>query len=154
MENAWRLEATNQVNREEARANALATRIERLEGDLGLNTPGTDIITTVDTSGILRFSNGRLSNVEIPGGTLTQTDYLLTIPDPGGDADPPGSYQFTAAGAIIPETHMVFLCGFRLAESTSATIRDYTISGNTITLSRTSRDLIGLDLILTVHTIT
>lgn len=137
-------------------------------------------IETVDESGILRLQNRTLSNVQpvtsiqigstgarqtgdivlnpaAMGGfstiNLVQNDYSLTIPDPGmPPAAVPSGYSFSMVGATIPETHMLFLGGMRLAETTTNTTRDYSISGNTVTLTRTTRDFIGLDLILTVFT--
>ena len=144
-------------------------------------TTSTSPVRSVDTTGILNLSGtGRLSSDDVvtsiqvgtgpvqtgpvqiaaSGGgfnnvNLVQTDYLLRLVNPIQS-----SYQFTMAPDIcrapapdpIPETHMLFLGGLRLCESTSTTTRDYNISGNTINLERTSTDFAGLDLVLTVFT--
>ena len=144
-DNSWKLEVTTQVNNEEARINDLASRLAALESGMGI---GGGIVRSVDTTGILRFngSTGELSSGSVD--TLQQNDYLIRITD--GTRT---TYQFTMAGATIPETHMIFLGGIRLCESTTTTQRDYSISGNTVTLTRASTDFIGLDLILTVFTL-
>jgi len=146
-DNSWKLEITTQANNEEARVNDLASRLAALEETMG---GGGGIVRSVDTTGILRFngSTGRLSSDAQTIGTLSQNDYLIRITD--GTRT---SYQFTLAGTTIPETHMVFLGGMRLCESTTITPRDYSISGNTITLTRASTDFVGLDLVLTIFTL-
>ena len=84
------------------------------------------------------------------GGTLMQTDYTLTIPTVAEPGLPPTAYEFTMVNGDIPDAHMVFLGGMRLCEDTDRTMRDYSISGNVVTLNRSSRDLGGLDLVLTI----
>jgi len=145
-DNSWKLEVTTQVNNEEARINDLASRLAALESGMGI---GGGIVRSVDTTGILRFngSTGELSSGQVTN-RLVQNDYLLRI-----TSGTQTSYQFTMAGDAIPETHMVFLGGMRLCESTSTTQRDYSISGNTITLTRASTDFTGLDLVLTIFTL-
>ena len=158
-ENSWKLEVTNQVNNEEARLNNLVSRVSTVE-DAGVDSDIDSRVRVNSTlignlSADLNTLEGRVDNLEPDeGATLVQNDYSLTIADPGGNNNPPVAYQFTAAGDTIPETHMVFLGGMRLAESTNVNTRDYSVSGNTITLSRTNRAFIGLDLILTVFTLT
>ena len=136
-------------------------------------TTSTSPVRSVDTTGILNLSGtGRLSSDDVvtsiqvgtgpvqtgpvqiaaSGGgfnnvNLMQNDYMITLVNPIQS-----SYQFTMAPDPIPETHMLFLGGLRLCESTSTTTRDYNISGNTINLERTSTDFAGLDLVLTVFT--
>ena len=156
-DNAWKLEVTALINREEAKLNQLITQTGLLDTsitDVGDNA----VVKAVDETGILRVSpTGTLSNDSLVNNlNLAQSDYSLTIPAPASNtADPSVTYQFSAVGTTIPETHMLFLAGFRLCESTTAVVRDYNITnGNVITLERTSRDLIGLDLILTVFSIT
>ena len=144
-DNSWKLEVTTQVNNEEARINDLASRLAALESGMGI---GGGIVRSVDTTGILRFNGatGELSSGSVD--TLQQNDYLIRITSGTQTA-----YQFTMAGPVIPETHMIFLGGMRLCESTTTTQRDYSISGNTVILTRASTDFIGLDLILTVFTL-
>lgn len=172
---AWMLEVTRELNGGTGVATATSSTVVTGSG----SSPIQRVDTTV-TDNILRLAGGTLSNLpnvtsikvgngpmqtgdvqlsDTGGGGFTsvdldQTDYSITIPDPGGTAVPQTSYQFTLVGSSIPDTHMLFLGGLRLCESTSSTTRDYTISGNTITLTRASRDFIGLDLILTVFTAT
>ena len=144
-DNSWKLEVTTQVNNEEARITDLVSRIAALEAGMGENQ---GVVRSVDTTGILRFNGatGRLSSGSV--GTLQQNDYLIRITSGTQTA-----FQFTMAGAMIPETHMIFLGGIRLCESTTTTQRDYSISGNTVTLTRASEDFVGLDLILTIFTL-
>lgn len=144
-DNSWKLEVTTQVNNEEARINDLASRLAALESGMGI---GGGIVRSVNTTGILRFdgSTGELSSGSV--GTLQQNDYLIRITSGTQTA-----YQFTMAGSVIPETHMIFLGGMRLCESTTTTQRDYSISGNTVTLTRASTDFVGLDLVLTIFTL-
>ena len=135
------------------------------------------LIENVDTSGILRLNRGVLSNSDVVtdvvdnagisvvrsgvatlpgGGTLMQNDYSITIPNPGVGNTPPRTYTFNLTPqnlTTIPETHMLFMGGVRLCETARGGVtRDYEINRSSITLSRTSRDFIGLDLILTVFT--
>jgi len=131
-DNSWKLEVTTQANNEEARVNDLASRLAALEAGLGVNNSGGDGNNTPGFSLL----------------ALQQNDYMVRIINASE-----ASYQFTMVNGDIPETHMLFLGGMRLCESTTTTPRDYSISGNTVTLTRTSNDFQGLDLVLTIFTL-
>ena len=85
------------------------------------------------------------------GTMLEHTNYSDLITDPGDGTDPIVAFEFSQIPTdSIPSTHMLFLGGVRLRETTAALAGDYTISGKTITLSRTDKDLIGLEITLTI----
>ena len=172
---AWMLEVTRELNRGETQQTS---------------PPSVPLITNVDDTvqdNILQVNSGTLSNlpnvtgIRIGGGTvqtgivpltagtsfnsvdLEQMDYTLTIPNQIPVAR---TYDFTLA-PDIPDTHMVFLGGIRLYESTTnpstgvVTTRDYSIQMNPVTstrnriiLSRGDRSFIDLDLTLTIFTAT
>ena len=165
---AWMLEVTRELNG----GTGVST-------STGTSSSSSSIIDRVDQSGVLRLNQGTLSNtdvvtsVQLNGGnlqtgavslttsgsglaSLSQDDYLFRITDPGPNANVPVTYTVldeSGNPVNIPETHMLFLGGLRLCESTSMVTRDYTYSNNIITLERTSRDFIGLDLVLTVFSL-
>lgn len=164
---AWMLEVTRELNGGTGVASVAPTTT---------TVTGSSPIQTVDQSGILRLNQGQLSNADVVtdvtfngtsvvtggvaaltsqgtglGVSLTQNDYSMTIPNPAVT-----SYNFTSImssdldNGNIPETHMVFLGGLRLCEGTG---RDYTRSGTTIILMRTSQNfqsIAGLNLTLTI----
>ena len=168
---AWMLEVTRELNGGTGVSTSTSTP-----------SSSSSVITSVSVNDILRLSNGVLSNaplvnsiqvgagqpqtgnVIVPAGggggfssvNIVQNDYMTQIADPGTGNPILASYTFPAAPSPIPDAHMVFLGGMRLCETPagSTVTRDYTTMGNTIILQRTSRDLIGLDLVLTVFTAT
>lgn len=152
-DNSWKLEVTQQVNNEEARLNNLVSRIEQLEAQMGT---GGGVVRQVDQTGILRLTNGILSNAPISTtGNLTVTNYILDIVTDSNNIVET-VYTFSSAPNPIPDSHFVFLGGQKLIETSNAMMpRDYTISGNTITLNSTSTNfnlITGLVLELTVLT--
>ena len=127
-DNSWKLELTNQANNEEARVNALVSRIQQLESMVGI--AGGAAVTSVDQTGILRLNNGILSNVPASNvGSLQLTNYVQLV------LDNQLNYAFTGVDSLLTTTpHQVFVGGQKLIEGV-----DYNPSTTTngmITLTR------------------
>ena len=113
-DNSWKLEVTTQANTEESRVNALVSRIEALEGMMGI-TSGGGVVSSVDTDppSILRLTNGRLSTVPVSGsGALQVTNYVQLVQDVTQL-----EYTFSGAGNLSTIPHQVFVGGQKLIET-------------------------------------
>ena len=130
-DNSWRLEITNQANSEEARVNALVSRIAQLESLMGGGSGSGGVVTSVDETppSILRLNNGRLSAVpSTASGTLQLTNYVLLVQ--------PSQLEYTFVGAenLSTASHQVFVGGQKLIEGVDYT--PSTTTNGTITLMR------------------
>ena len=167
---AWMLEVTRELNSGSgdipAEAGALIENVDE-SGILRLNRgvlSNSDVVTDVTLDGTSVVSRGTavlssgmsgITNVD-----LVQDDYTFRIvdADPVNEINPPANrYAITDMNGDpvnIPTEHMVFIGGIRLCETPMNSIvnRDYRRSGNAITLRETTRDFIGLDLVITIFT--
>ena len=115
IESSWDLEVTNQINSEEARVNALLARVQVLESMMGMSS-GPETVSSVDETGILRLTNGRLSNVPVgAAGALQINNYVQMIQENQLE------YNFVQGSvnpgnlSVVP--HQVFVGGQKLVES-------------------------------------
>ena len=120
-DNSWKLEVTAQANVEEARVNALVSRIEQLEAMLGASTGGggTDVgfdSVNVTPPSILRINERVLSTLPVSGsGALAVTNMVQLVS--------PTATVYTFGTAAIIDTHQLHLGGQKLIEGV-----DYNLS--------------------------
>ena len=130
-DNSWKLEVTAQANVEEARVNALVSRIEQLEAMLGAST-GDDGPTlefdqvNVTPPSILRINNRVLTTAAVSTTGILAVNNIVQLASHDGTV-----YQFQTMDAQnmlvpanIPDTHQLHLGGQKLIEGVDYNLSD------------------------------
>ena len=124
VDNSWMLEVTNQLNSEEARINALLSRIEQLES--AARTSSGPSVTYAFTNGLNGSFEVTPSDTGVPQtvttGTgsrnLQLTNYVQLVQASQLE------YTFTGPGVLSTVPHQVFIGGQKLIESVDYTPSD------------------------------